>query len=104
MAENNPRIKYEVDPHNRLISKVRQKETGVYRFRQVLEGTFKIGENNRLIYHLKKSADFRLPQEIKFSGNWSLDREHNLIFTLDKWNNQCEGNKLVIKGEIAKFI
>ncbi|MEK7850031.1 MAG: hypothetical protein AAB213_04385 [Candidatus Omnitrophota bacterium] len=88
------KIRYEVDPHNRLT------RLGPARFRTVLDGEFKLDDNNSLAYHVKKSDSIDVPQQIKFSGNWSLDTGHNLILTLDKWNNQVEGNKLVLKSEL----
>jgi hypothetical protein len=88
------RIKYEIDPHNRLIAH------GPGKFRTVMDGVFKLSDGNSLAYHIKKSDNIDVPQEVKFSGKWSLNEEHNLIFTLDKWNNQTEGNKLVLKTEI----
>jgi len=80
-----PKISYEVDPQNRLIA-----------FRKVLDGEFNIGKDNSLLYHLKKPSGGGLPQQIKFTGSWSLNKDHGLTLTLDKWNNQCEGNKLII--------
>ncbi len=90
------KIRYEIDPHNRLVAK----GPGVKKFRTVLDGSFKVDEDNKLSYHVKKSSGIDTPQEIKFSGNWSLDKEHDLVLTLDKWNNQIEGNKLVLQGEL----
>ncbi len=88
------KIRYEVDPHNRLT------RLGPGRFRQVIDGEFKLDDDNNLCYHVKKSDNIDIPQQIKFSGGWSLDKGHNLILTLDKWNNQVEGNKLVLKSEL----
>jgi hypothetical protein len=88
------KVKYEIDPHNRLTV------LGPNRFRTVLDGTFKLSDGNSLVYRVRKSDNIDTPQQIKFSGNWSLDEEHNLILTLDKWNNQCEGDKLVLKGDL----
>ncbi len=90
------KIRYEVDPHNRLIAARTKKESTIPRYREVLEGRFSIGKDNSLYYHLKKSSNIDLPQQIKFSGSWSLDKQRNLVLTLDKWNNQCQGDKLVI--------
>ena len=89
------KIKYEVDPHNRLT------RLGPGKFRTVLDGEFKLDDGNSLSYHVKKSDNIDVPQQIKFSGDWSLDKGHNLILTLDKWNNQVEGNKLVLKSELV---
>jgi hypothetical protein len=88
------KLKYEIDPHNRLTAQ------GPYRYRHVLDGQFKMEDGNRLVYHVKKSDLKDVPQEIRFSGAWSMDEKHRLILTLDKWNNQVEGNKLVLKSEL----
>ena len=93
------KITYRVDPHNRL--EFLKSNENLKKYRTVTAGTFKIDENNSLIYHVKKSSDHDLPQQIKFSGSWSLDKNHNLILTLDKWNNNCYGNELVFKGDIV---
>lgn len=94
------KVRYEVDPHNRLVARSTGNETEVGYFRQVLDGRFKIGDGNSLVYHVKKSTGIDIPQQIKFSGSWALDEAHNLIFTLNKWNNQVEGNKLALEVEI----
>lgn len=94
------RIRYEVDPHNRLIAERTGRETAIQRYRQVLDGRFKINPDNSLTYHIKKSQHIAAPQQIKFYGKFSLDKNHNLIFTLDKWSNQCLGNRLIIKTDI----
>ena len=94
------KIRYEIDPHNRLIYKKTGEESEVPRFRTVLDGNFEIDENNYVTYHVKKSSNSDIPQQIKFSGNYSLDADHNLILTLNKWNNQVEGNKLIIKTQL----
>lgn len=88
------KIRYEIDPHNRLTKR------GPNKFRQVIDGTFKLADGNVLAYHVKKSDNVDVPQEIKFSGDWSLDKDHNLTLTLNKWNNQIEGNKLVLKSAL----
>lgn len=88
------KIRYEIDPHNRLA------KPGPNKFRQVIDGTFKLEDGNVLAYHVKKSDNVGLPQQIRFFGDWSLGKDHDLILTLDKWNNQIEGNKLVLKSEL----
>ena len=94
------KITYEIDPHNRLISKKTGKASKVAGFREVLDGKFSIGKGNSLTYHVKRSSDSDIPQQVKFSGDYLLDENHNLIFTLNKWNNQVEGNKLIIKSRL----
>ncbi len=95
------RIKFEIDPHNRLIRAGTGGKSQVPKYREVLDGRFRIDKNNYLIYHLKKSQSSEAPQQLKLSGHWSLDREHNLVLTLDKWNNQYAGNKLTLKGKLT---
>ena len=92
-------ISYEIDPFNRLVYRKSSKTSSVTGFRTVIDGEFKTGENNQLSYCLKKPSS-TTPQELKLSGNWSLDRNHNLIFTLDKENNQQAKDKLKFEGKI----
>jgi hypothetical protein len=88
------KMRYEIDPHNRLTAQ------GPYKFRHVFDGEFKISDSNNLTYHIKKSDNQDIPQQIKFSGQWALNEDHNLVLTLDKWNNQVEGNKLILQTDI----
>jgi len=97
---NREKITYEIDPHNRLIAKKTGKTSGVTGFRKVLDGRFQTDKNNSLVYHIKKSADSDTPQQVKLAGRYSLDKNHNLVLTLSKWNNQVEGNRLIIKSEL----
>ena len=95
------RVWYEIDPFNRLIiGSPPGRRSRVKKFRQVVCGRFKTGKSNTLLYEINKSSGVDTPQKIKFSGKYSLDKNHNLIFTLNKWNNQCEGNRLTLKTKI----
>ena len=94
------KISYEIDPHNRLIAKKTGKTSGVTGYRQILDGRFKIGKDNSLTYHIKKSSQTDIPQQVKLFGNYSLNKNRNLVLTLNKWNNQVQGNKLIIKGQL----
>jgi hypothetical protein len=89
------KIRYEVDPFNRLV-----KDTAG--LRRVLDGEFKIGRGNSLSYLVKSSLGSGAPQELKLRGKWSLNKEHNLVFTLDKENTQVSGSKLTLRGEIIQ--
>lgn len=88
-----PKLRYEVDPHNRLTAH------GPYKYRHVYDGQFKLEEGNKLVYHIKKS-DAKTPQQVRFSGQWQLDEKHRLVLTLDKWGEQVAGNKLVMTTEM----
>ncbi len=96
------KVFYEIDPFNRLIigSPPGGRKSGVKKFRQVVYGRFRTDENNALFYEVNKSSGIDIPQKIKFSGKYSLDKDHDFIITLNKWNNQCEGNRLTLKTKI----
>ena len=96
------KVIYEIDPHNRLVIKGTGKKSRIPRFRTCLEGTFKTGPQNSLIFSSRLTDENRL-QQIKFLGKWSLDKDHNLVFTLNKWQDQIAGNKLIFRGEISNL-
>lgn len=94
------KIRYEIDPHNRLVYEKTGEKSEVPGFRTVLDGNFEIDENNYVTYHVKKSQGYDVPQQVKLRGGWALDNEHNLVLTLDKWGNQIAGNKLTVESEL----
>ncbi|MFC1667492.1 hypothetical protein ACFL0P_06535 [Candidatus Omnitrophota bacterium] len=94
------KVFYEVDPFNRLIVKRVKGKSAVKKFRQVIRGRFKTDNKNRLRYEVFKSSGIQIPQKIKFSGKYSLDKKHNLILTLHKWNNQIQGNRLRLRTKL----
>lgn len=87
--KKNEKVKYEIDPSGRLIF-----------MRTVLEGEFSIDKDNALTYRVKNPIPSSIPQQLKLSGSWSLNNEHNLVLKLDKENNQWAGDKLALEGEI----
>jgi len=95
------KVFYEIDPFNRLIAgNPPNRRSRVKKFRKVVSGRFRVDSGNELSYEVNKSSGIDIPQKIKFSGRYSLDKNHNLVFTLNKWNNQCEGNRLTLKTKI----
>jgi hypothetical protein len=96
------KIRYEVDPYNRLTLSPDGAESGLPLFRQVLDGKFKTNENNDLTYHVKAplSCPGTIPNQIKLKGAWSLTGDHRLRFTLDKIGRQTLGDQLTFSGEI----
>nr|MBU1328118.1 hypothetical protein [Candidatus Omnitrophota bacterium] len=94
------KVFYEVDPFNRLIIRPADRRSRVKKFRQVAHGRFIVDSGNNLSYEVNKSQGLDIPQKIGFSGKYSLDKKHKLVFTLNKWNNQCEGNRLTLKAKI----
>ena len=94
------RIRYEIDPHNRLVYEKTGKHSEVPLFRAVLDGKFEIDERNQVTYHVKKPLGTPIPQQVKLRGTWSLDNDHRLVLTLDKWGNQIAGNKITLASEL----
>lgn len=98
------KVRYETDPHNRLISKKTGKDTRLPFFRQVLDGEFRTVNKNDLVYHIKapRSSHPKAAHQVKLKGRWSLDKNHDLVFTLDKWKRQASGDRLTIRGDIIE--
>ena len=96
------KVRYEVDPHNRLVIKKTGRKTKFPRFRRILDGRFKVARDNTLTYHIKAPIpdDIRAPHQVKLRGKWSLTKNHNLRFTLDKWRRQTFGDQLTLQGDI----
>ncbi|MCQ9206377.1 MAG: hypothetical protein NG740_00625 [Omnitrophica bacterium] len=96
------KIRYEVDPHNRLVVVRSGRRARLSRFRKVLSGRFRIGKNNALSYHIKSPVHHgaNIPHQVKFKGKWSLTKNHNLRLTLNKWGRRTFGDSLTIKGDI----
>lgn len=95
------KVLYDVDPHNRLIVKKTGRRANVRGFRQIVHGRFKTDSKNKLYYELYKSSGATTPQKIRFSGNYSLDKRHNLILTLNKWNRKRHGGRLRMRTGIV---
>ena len=84
---NNGKTYYEIDPYNRLIAKRPGRKSNVKGFRKVLNGRFKTGPGNNLYYEVYKPQKGE-PQKINISGKYRLDKQHNLIFSVNKWNDK----------------
>lgn len=99
------KLRYELDPQNRLIIRKNKTLKGPARYRQVLEGEFKIGPRSSLIYEIKTplaaDPDAQIPNKMKFTGNWSLTDNHDLKLTLDRSELQQYRDELILKGEIV---
>lgn len=99
------KLRYEVDPHNRLVIRETGRKLPLTRFRRVFDGRFKTGPNNSLTYHIKAplqgiTPDPKAPHQVKLRGKWSLDKNHDLRLTLNKWRRQRPGDELTIQGEL----
>ena len=64
-----------------------------------LRGYFKF-YNNSLIYY--PSRDEEIPHKIKVLGTWKLDKNHNLIFIVDKSQNSIFGNTIKFETKVEK--
>lgn len=95
-----PRVLYEVDPYNRLIIRKSGKSSNLKKFRRVAYGRFKTDARNKLYYEVTGPCGSDIPQRVGFSGEYSLNKKDNLVYTLDKSNNQREGNRLRLKTGI----
>jgi len=94
------KIRFEIDPHNRLVYEKTGRKSNIPGFRTVVDGKFEIDKDNQIIYHVKKAQGSDIPQQLKLKGKWALDKGHNLALTLDKWGDQIAGNKLTLKSEL----
>jgi hypothetical protein len=94
------KITYEIDPNNRLIFSKTGTSSPLPKFRKILDGKFQTDGNNALIYHVKQPQGSDIPAQIKLTGNYSLDKAHNLMLTLDTQNNQYAASQFTIKGEL----
>lgn len=99
------KVRYEVDPHNRLIMDSTGAPSDLNRFRRVLDGKFSTGPGNSLIYHVKEPVAGgeprdNIPYQIKLRGTWALTDNHDLKLTLDKWGRRTFGDQLTLQGEI----
>ena len=96
------KIRYEVDPYNRLILDGSGAESGLPEFRKVLDGRFVTDENNALSYRIKSplAEDENIPNQIMLKGEWSLTDDHKLRVTMDKWSRETFGDQIILQGEI----
>src|SRR4030043_28085 len=100
LKKKTEKLIYELDPHNRMIAGSGAKSSGLSRFRYVIDGEFKIGRGNSLVYHVKSpsrslSRQLNLPYQLKLRGTWSLTQNHDLKLTLDKCQLQGFRNEVV---------
>ena len=96
------KVRYELDPHNRLILDESGGESDLTEFRKVIDGRFKTDEFNNLSYHIKAplSEGENIPNQIALKGEWSLTDDHQLRLTLDKWGRKTFGDQITLQGEI----
>ena len=96
------KIQYETDPHNRLVVSGSGRKSGLPKFRQVIDGRFRLDKDNNLSYRVKAPLpeDENIPHQIKLKGEWSLTDDHLLRLTLDGQGRQTFGDRITLQGEI----
>lgn len=96
------KVRYEVDPYNRLVVSGAGARNDLPKFRKVLDGRFEIDELNNLSYHIKSplSESEVIPHQIRLKGAWSLTDERQLCLTLEKSGRQTFGDRITLGGEI----
>lgn len=100
------KVRYEIDPHNRLIAKISRRRSGPPQFRYVIDGEFKTSPSNTLIYHIKSPSkavlkDLDLPYQVRIDGTWSLTKNYDLRLSFDKCELEGFRNDVTLKGEIV---
>ena len=96
------KLRFETDPHNRLVVTKTGRKGALTGFRQVIDGEFKISADNTLSYHIKTPVDENAltDRQVKLSGRWSLNNNHDIMFTLDSWQRQVSGDELTLRCQI----
>jgi hypothetical protein len=96
------KLRYTLDPYNRLVIDRTGTKSDLPKYRRVLDGQFKTGPNNALIYHIKAplAEGEGIPHQIRLKGEWALTEGHDLRLTLDKQGRETLGDKITLKGEI----
>jgi hypothetical protein len=46
-------------------------------------------------------AERKAPHQVKLRGKWALNKNHDLVLTLDKWRRQIPGDELTVQGQIV---
>lgn len=96
------KIRYEIDPYNRIVVTGSGTANDLPKFRQVLDGRFQTDENNDLSYLVRAplSEEENIPHQIDIRGTWSLTGDHELRLTLDKLGRETFGDQITLQGEI----
>lgn len=96
------KIRYEIDPYNRLVITRAGDKSGLSRFRRALDGQFGLDGNNNLSYRVKAplGEGAGIPHQIDLKGEWSLTDKHELKLTLNKLGRQTLGDRITLQGEI----
>lgn len=70
------------------------------------EGSFTVDNDNQLVYEIKEFAywrqEHRISERITLKGEWGIDVNQNLLFTLRKTQTQSGGERLLLKSKIVQ--
>ncbi len=94
------KIRYTVDAYNRLAYRGSGRKSKLSQFRTVLDGRWKLDAGGVLTYSITQPSQSRRLSDVKLSGKYSLNSNHDLVLTLDGSRRQKSGDKLTIRGEI----
>ena len=98
------RVKYEIDPYNRLTVSKRDKG-GILKYRLSLDGYFKTGKKNTLQYVIKTPHKYmsgeELPHRINLKGSYVLTENHDILLTLRHSYRQRSKETLLLSGNIV---
>lgn len=96
------RVRYEIDPFNRLVIDGTGREGGLEEFRKVLDGKFEVDANNNLSYRVRAplSGDETVPHQLRLDGEWSLTDGHELRLTLNKEARKTFGDSITLQGRM----
>jgi hypothetical protein len=69
-------------------------------------GEFIVGKDSQLTYVIKEPKDWRrqkgVPERLHLKGSWSLNKEHDLLFSLKKTTLQRGKQRLLLKTELKE--
>jgi len=89
--------KYSIDPANRLVIIQNKKKI-------IAEGDFDIDAKNRLVYWLNEPVAWKrkygLGRQVTFEGNWRLNSDHDLEFSVGSGPAQAGESRLRLKAEM----
>jgi hypothetical protein len=98
------RVKYEIDPYNRLTVSKRDKG-GIFKHRLSLDGYFKTGKKNILQYIIKTPHNYmsgeELPHRINLKGSYALTKNYDILLTLSHSYRQRSKEVLLLSGNIV---
>jgi len=93
------KLTYKISKNNQL---------AILKDRKILypKGNFGVDNKNQLVYEVKESADWRqeygISKRITLKGEWGIDANHNLNFTLRKTQTQSGGERLLLKSKLIQ--